>query len=98
MTRRIAPRAPRPERPEAAPAMRRAAQEFESVFIGQLLSGLTEGLGGGGLAGGGPVGGGEDDPFASMLRDEYGKMISRRGGIGIADAVLRELLRAQERS
>ena len=27
-----------------------------------------------------------------MLRDEYGKLISRSGGIGIADAVLRELL------
>jgi peptidoglycan hydrolase FlgJ len=93
----------RPDRSDlsgAPPAMHRAAQDFESVFIGQLLSGLTEGLGGGGLAGGGPLGGGEDDPFASMLRDEYGKMISRRGGIGIgiADAVLRELLRAQEGS
>ena len=91
----------RPDRTDlsgAPPAMRRAAQDFEAVFIGQLLSGLTEGLGGGGLAGGGPLGGGEDDPFASMLRDEYGKMISRSGSIGIADAVLRELLRAQEGS
>ena len=30
--------------------------------------------------------------------DEYAKLISRSGGIGIADAVLRELLRAQEAS
>ena len=83
--------------PHAAPAaMRRAAQDFEAVFLGELLSGLTEGLGGGGAAGGGPLGGGDSDPFAAMLRDEYGKLISRSGGIGIADAVLRELLRAQE--
>lgn len=81
---------------EAPPAMRRAAQDFEAVFLGELLSGLTEGLGGGGAAGGGPLGGGDSDPFAAMLRDEYGKLISRSGGIGIADAVLRELLRAQE--
>jgi flagellar protein FlgJ len=83
---------------DAPPAARRAAQDFEAVFLGELLSGLTEGQGGGGQAGGGPLGGGEGDPFASMLRDEYGKLISRSGGIGIADAVLRELLRAQEGS
>ena len=71
-------------------AMRRAAADFEAVFLGQMLAGLTAGL-----AADGPLGGG-DDPFAAMLRDEYGKLISRRGGIGIADAVLRQLQRAQE--
>jgi peptidoglycan hydrolase FlgJ len=80
----------------APPAMRRAAEEFEAVFVGQLLSGMAEGLASDGPAGGGALGGGDDDPFASMLRDEYGKLISRSGGIGVADAVLREMLRLQE--
>jgi peptidoglycan hydrolase FlgJ len=71
-------------------AIRRAAAEFEAVFLGQMLTGLTAGL-----SAEGPLGGG-DDPFAAMLRDEYGKLISRRGGVGIADAVLRQLQRAQE--
>ena len=31
-----------------------------------------------------------------MLQDEYAKLISRSGGIGIADAVLREMLKMQE--
>ena len=62
------------------------------MFLGQLLRGLTQGL-----TGTGPLGG-EDDPFAAMLHDEYGKLISRSGGVGVADAVLRELLRAQEAS
>jgi hypothetical protein len=31
-----------------------------------------------------------------MLQDEYAKLISRSGGIGIGDAVLREMLRMQE--
>jgi Rod binding domain-containing protein len=31
-----------------------------------------------------------------MLRDEYAKVVSRAGGIGLADAVTRELLRARE--
>jgi hypothetical protein len=48
-----------------------------------------------GLAKDGPLGGG-DDPFAALLREEYGKLIARSGGIGVADAVLNELLRAQE--
>jgi Rod binding domain-containing protein len=75
----------------ATPEMREAAEEFEAVFLGQILRRVTEGL-----TGPGPLGRGEDDPFASLLLDEYAKLISRSGGIGVADAVLREMLRAQE--
>jgi Rod binding domain-containing protein len=75
-----------------ANAVRRAAEDFEAVFLGQLLAGLTQGL-----AADGPLGGG-DDPFAAMLRDEYGRLIARSGGVGVADAVMRQLLRAQEAS
>jgi peptidoglycan hydrolase FlgJ len=80
-----------PAGPQATPEMRRAAQEFEGVFLAQVLRGLTQGLTGPGL-----LGNGEDDPFAAMLQDEYGKLISRRGGIGVANAVLREMLKGQE--
>lgn len=85
-------------RAQATPEMRRAAEEFEGVFLAQILRGLTEGLTGPGPLSGGPgsLGGGKDDPFASMLQDEYAKLISRSGGIGVADAVLREMLRMQE--
>jgi Rod binding domain-containing protein len=78
-------------RAQATLEMRRAAEEFEGVFLAQILRGLTEGL-----TGPGPLGAGKDDPFASMLQDEYAKLISRSGGIGVADAVLREMLRMQE--
>ena len=75
----------------AAPAhMKRAAEEFEAVFLAQMLRGLTSGLSGKGLLGD------QDDPFATMLQDEYAKLISRTGGIGLADAVLREMLKMQE--
>lgn len=80
-------------RPETGPridAMRRAAADFEAVFLGQMLAELTADL-----SADGPLGGG-DDPFAAMLRDEYGKLVGRQGGIGIADAVLRQLLGMQE--
>lgn len=75
----------------ATPEMRQAAEELEAVFIAQMLRGLTAGLTGPGLAGSG-----EGDPFAAMLQDEYARLISRSGGVGLADAVLRELLKVQE--
>ena len=76
---------------EAPAALRRAAEEFEGVFLAQVLGQLTTGLGAPGVSGGG-----RDDPFASMLRDEYAKVVSRSGGVGVADAVLREMLKMQE--
>lgn len=71
-------------------AMRRAAGDFEAVFLGQMLSEITASLGAEG-----PLGSGED-PFGAMLRDEYAKLIGRQGGIGIADAVMRQLVGTQE--
>ncbi|MEK0085055.1 rod-binding protein [Benzoatithermus flavus] len=75
--------------PAAPEALRAKAEELESVFLAQILRELMQGLTG-------PLGNAEDDPFAAMLQDEYAKLISRSGGIGIADAVLREMLKAQE--
>ena len=44
-----------------------------------------------------PFGGGPgEEMWQSMLVTEYGKAIVARGGIGIADAVVREALLAQE--
>ena len=72
-------------------ALRHAAQEFEAIFLAQVLGTMTQGLGGDDLAGEG-----QDDVFHAMLNEEIAKLISRSGGIGVADAVLREMLKAQE--
>ena len=71
--------------------LRETAEEFESVFLAQALQALTHGLGGGG-----PLDQSDGDAFADMLQQEYGRLVSRSGGIGIADAVMREMLRMQE--
>lgn len=71
--------------------LRETAEEFESVFLAQALQTLTHGLGGIGRFG--PADG---DAFADMLQQEYGRLISRSGGIGIADAVMSEMLKMQE--
>lgn len=74
----------------ASAEMERVATEFEGVFLTQILRGMTQGLAGAGTSTD------PDDPFASMLQDEYAKLISRSGGIGLADAILREMLKMQE--
>jgi Rod binding domain-containing protein len=73
----------------ASASLRRAAEHFETMFLAQILRDFTVGTIG-------PDGGGQSAPFASMLQDEYARLIGRSGGIGIADAVLREMLKAQE--
>jgi len=75
--------------PEAA---RRAAVEFESVFLSQMLAPMFNGI-----AADGPFGGGHGETvYRSLLVDEYGKLIAQTGGIGLADSVMREILKHQE--
>ncbi|WP_321447079.1 rod-binding protein [uncultured Cohaesibacter sp.] len=70
---------------------RQAAQEFESVFLSQMLSGMFEGVGGDEFG----------DSYAqntyrSLLTETYADEITKAGGIGIADSVMRELISMQE--
>jgi hypothetical protein len=46
------------------------------------------------LFGGGPG----EDIYRSILIEEYGKSIARAGGIGLSDAIQREILMLQEAS
>lgn len=72
--------------------LRAAAEDFEAVFLSQMLSPIFESLETDGLFGGGHG----ERAYRSMLVEEYGRAISQAGGIGIADAVHRELLQLQE--
>ena len=71
--------------------LKEVAQDFEAVFIAQMLASLTSDL-----EGEGPLGGTSNDPFRQMLGQELAKVISRAGGIGVSDAVLKEMLKLQE--
>ncbi len=77
-----------------AEAAGRAAEEFEAVFLAQMLSGLFQGVQGADGGGASGVPGGE--AFEGLLHEEYAKLISRSGGIGLADDIRREMLRLQE--
>ncbi len=80
--------------PMASEEVRRVAEEFEAVFISQMLAPMFQGLKTDELFGGGPG----EDIYRSVLVEEYGKSIARAGGIGLSDAIQREILRLQEAS
>jgi flagellar protein FlgJ len=84
------PTPPATRRDEAA--LRRAAQAFEAQALGQLLKPIFATVD----SPRGPFGGGAaEEQWRPMLVDAYAGAVSRAGGLGIADAVYRELLHAQ---
>ena len=80
--------------PMASADVQRVAEEFEAVFIAQMMAPMFQGLETDELFGGGPG----EDIYRSVLIEEYGKSIARAGGIGLSDAIQREILRLQEAS
>jgi Rod binding domain-containing protein len=69
-----------------------AAADFEAVFLSQMLEQMFKGV-----RTDGPFGGGKaEDMFRTFMLQEYGKVMAANGGVGIADVVKREMLRAQE--
>ncbi len=66
------------------------ANDFEAVFLQQMLSAMRQGL-----SEDSPLGG-PDSAFGSLIVSEQAKLISRAGGIGVADQILGELLKLQE--
>lgn len=75
-------------------ALRKAAEDFEAVFLGQMLQPMFSEIGQDPLLGGGPG----EEIYRGMLVEELGKEFSRSGGIGLADQVYKELLKLQEAS
>lgn len=71
---------------------REISEDFEAVFLAQMLQPMFENL-----SAEEPFGGGSaEGMWRSMQVEEYGKAITKAGGIGIADAVFREIIRMQE--
>ena len=68
------------------------AEEFEAQFISQMLENMFSTVETNPVLGGGEG----EDMYRSLLVDEYGKLLARAGGMGVADHVKRELLRLQE--
>ncbi len=85
-------RAPAPAASADPTAARKAAEDFEAFFMTQVIEEMFAGVEPDGMFGGGSG----ESMFRSLLFQEYGKAIARSGGVGIADAVQKEILKLQE--
>jgi peptidoglycan hydrolase FlgJ len=89
-TRPLTVAAPHPTANVAA--AKKAAQQFEGVFISEFLGNMFDGI-----STDGPFGGGQGEAmFRSLMLDEYGKQMAASGGFGLADAITKSLLAHQE--
>jgi Rod binding domain-containing protein len=71
-----------------------AAQDFESVFIAEMIKPMFEGI-----ETEGPFGGGKgEEVFRGMLVQEYGKILSKSGSIGITNAVRDQMIAMQSQA
>jgi flagellar protein FlgJ len=72
--------------------VKQAAQGFEAMFLSQMIGEMFAGVKTDGLFGGGHG----EQTFRSLMFDEYGKILARAGGVGLASSIEREMLKAQE--
>jgi Rod binding domain-containing protein len=70
----------------------KAAQEFEAVFLSQMLGQMWQGVESDETFGGGEA----ENTWRGMMVEEYGKQIAKAGGLGLADQVKAEMIRMQE--
>lgn len=73
-------------------AAKKAAQEFESLFLGQMMQHMMSSVSTDPVFGGGPG----EDMFKSVMVDEWAKEAAKSGGVGLSSAIQRELLKTQE--
>lgn len=85
------PAAPIAPQPAPPPGAKKAARDFEAVFLGQMTQMMM-----GTVDSDGPFAGGHgEEMFRSILAERLGGVIADRGGIGLAPRVLDEIIRLQ---
>lgn len=72
-------------------AISKTATDYEASFLSTMLGQMFEGV-----QTSKPFGGGEgEDAYKSFLVDAYAKQMAKHGGVGVAHAVQREMLKMQ---
>lgn len=79
--------------PEQVAKAVKAAQDFEAMALGQMLAPMFDTVD---TAHSGFGGGDGEEAFKPMLVSELAKHIAGHGGLGLAGAVLAQMLRTQE--
>ena len=69
----------------------KAAQEFEAVFLSQMLAHMYQGI-----EAKAPFGGGfAEETYRSLMHQEIGRQMAAGSGVGIAESVYAEMIRMQ---
>jgi Rod binding domain-containing protein len=82
---------PAPVETKARAQARETAQAFEAVLIGQLTNLMMESAGEGGEFSGGHG----EAMFRGVLAEKLGTEVAKRGGLGLAPAVMQEIINLQ---
>lgn len=72
--------------------VRQAAEKFESQFLSQMLGHMFSGIKTDGMFGGGQA----ESTWRDFYVEEVSNVIAKRGGIGVANIIERQLLQLQE--
>jgi Rod binding domain-containing protein len=70
------------------------AQQFEGMFMAQMLEFMWKGIETNDYFGGGAG----EETWRHFMIEEYGNISAKSGSLGIADAVRAELIKAQEKT
>lgn len=97
MTDPVLPPVAAPATPSAKPPradIARTAEEFEAVFLGEMAKLMLESVEMGDQFSGGHG----EQMFRGVLAEKLGGEMARRGGVGLAPAVMEQMIRMQEGS
>jgi Rod binding domain-containing protein len=75
-------------------AVKKTAEEFETVFLEQMFNHMFSTVGVDGVTGGGMG----EESARSMLVNAYAKNVVKAGGIGLAPAIASEIVKIQEKA
>jgi peptidoglycan hydrolase FlgJ len=81
-----------PAVPAVDPKNAKTARDFEAVFLGQMTQLMLESV----EQDGEFTGGAGETMFRGVLAEKLGTEIARRGGIGLAPAVLDQIIKLQQ--
>lgn len=86
-----APTLPTSAAAQSRTAAAKTAQQFEAVFLGQMTKLMMESV-----PTDGPFSGGHgEEMFRGVLAEKLGDEMAKRGGIGLAPAVMDQIIRLQ---
>ncbi len=78
--------------PKVDPKNKDTARSFEAVFLGQMTQMMLESV----QQEGDFNGGAGEDMFRGILAEKLGTEMAKRGGIGLAPAVLDQIIKLQQ--